>query len=75
MKPGARYPRSRKSITKRENEVAAFAKAATAPLGILTPAMIESIAASHARRGSKDFDVLLAKLNETVADRQKREAA
>lgn len=75
MKPGARYPRSRENITKRDNATAAFAKAATAPLRTLTPAMLESIAASHARRGSKDFDALLAKLNETVAARREREAA
>ncbi|MFN3456870.1 MAG: hypothetical protein ACK4Z8_04760 [Novosphingobium sp.] len=75
MKPGARYPRSRENVTKRDNAVAAFAKAATAPLERLTPAMLESIAASHARRGTRDFDQLLAKLAETVEARRVREAA
>lgn len=75
MKPGARYPRSRENVTKRDNAVAAFAKASTAPLQTLTPAMLESIAASHARRGTRDFEQLLAKLTETVEARRVREAA
>lgn len=75
MKPGARYPRSRENVTKRDNAVAAFAKASTAPLQMLTPAMLESIAASHARRGTRDFDQLLAKLSETVEARREREQA
>ncbi|SMC68654.1 hypothetical protein [Novosphingobium sp. B1] len=75
MKPGARFPRSRENVTKRENAVAAFAKASTAPLHTLTEAMLESIAASHARRGTRDFDQLLAKLRDTVAARRLREAA
>lgn len=75
MKPGARYPRNRENITKRDNAVAAFAKASTAPLHTLTDAMLESITASHARRGTRDFDQLLAKLSETVAARRVREAA
>ena len=75
MKPGARYPRSREKVTKRDNAIAAFAKASTAPLLTLTPAMLESIAASHARRGTRDFDQLLAKLSETVEARRVREAA
>ncbi|QOV95247.1 hypothetical protein [Novosphingobium sp. ES2-1] len=62
-------------MTKRDNAVAAFAKASTAPLQTLTPAMLESIAASHARRGTHDFDQLLAKLTETVEARRVREAA
>ncbi len=75
MKPGARFPRSRENVTKRENAVAAFAKASTAPLHTLTEAMLESIAASHARRGTHDFDQLLTKLRDTVAARRIREAA
>lgn len=75
MKPGARYPRSRENVTKRDNAVAAFAKASTAPLHTLTDAMLESIAASHSRRGTRDFDQLLGKLRDTVAARRIREAA
>lgn len=75
MRPGARFPRSRENVTKRDNAVAAFAKASTAPLHTLTEAMLESIAASHARRGTRDFDQLLDKLRDTVASRRIREAA
>lgn len=75
MKPGARYPRSRENVTKRDNAVAAFAKASTAPLHTLTEAMLDSITASHARRGTRDFDQLLAKLRETVEARRQREQA
>ncbi|HQS98091.1 MAG TPA: hypothetical protein PK823_16535 [Novosphingobium sp.] len=71
---GQRFPRNRENVTKRDNAVAAFAKAATAPLHTLTPAMLESITASHARRGTRDFDALLAKLGQTVNDRREREA-
>ena len=73
MKPGARYPRSRENVTKRDNTVAAFAKASTAPLSTLTDAMLDSITASHARRGTRDFDQLLTKLRETVDARRERE--
>lgn len=73
MKPGARYPRSRENVTKRDNTVAAFAKASTAPLQTLTDAMLDSITASHARRGTRDFDQLLTKLRETVDARRQRE--
>lgn len=73
MKPGARFPRSRENITKRDNTVAAFAKASTAPLLTLTDAMLDSITASHARRGTRDFDQLLTKLRETVDARRERE--
>ncbi|WP_041550408.1 hypothetical protein [Novosphingobium aromaticivorans] len=62
-------------MTKRDNMTAAYAKAATAPLDRLTPAMLDSIAASHARRGTRDFDQLLAKLRETVEARRLREVA
>lgn len=73
MKPGARFPRSRENVTKRDNTVAAFAKASTAPLQTLTDAMLDSITASHARRGTRDFDQLLTKLRETVKARRERE--
>lgn len=73
MKPGARFPRSRENVTKRDNTVAAFAKASTAPLQTLTDAMLDSITASHARRGTRDFDQLLTKLRETVEARRERE--
>lgn len=73
MKPGARFPRRRENVTKRDNTVAAFAKASTAPLQTLTDAMLDSITASHARRGTRDFDQLLTKLRETVEARRERE--
>jgi hypothetical protein len=73
MKPGASYPRSRENVTKRDNTSAAFAKASTAPLQTLTDAMLDSITASHARRGTRDFDQLLTKLRETVEARRERE--
>ena len=63
----------RRAIPKREtvsvsaNRVAAFAKVGTAPIERMTPDMIESIAASHARRGTPAFDKLLAELRD-VAD-------
>lgn len=75
MKPSARFPRSRENVTKRDNAVAAFAKASTAPLHTLTEAMLDSITASHARRGTRDFEQLLAKLRETVEARRERELA
>ena|GEM_PF-5023415 len=61
------------AITRRENHTAAFMKVATAPLATLTPAMLESIAASHARRGSPDFARLFASLSQQIADRRARE--
>lgn len=75
MKPNTRYPRDRENVTQRDNAIAAFAKAATAPLHTLTPAMLESIAASHARRGTPAFARLLDKLAGTVAERRAREVA
>lgn len=74
MKPGARY-RQREQMTRAGNHTAAVAKATTAPLHALTDAMLESIAASHARRGSADFGKLVAQLREIVAGRRDREAA
>lgn len=70
-----RYPRNRDTITRRQNHIAAFTKAATAPLHTLDMAMLESIAASHARRGTRDFDQLLERLRSTVAERGERERA
>lgn len=70
-----RYPRKREIMTRRDNLTAAFSKAATAPLERLTPDMIDSIAASHARRGTRDFEQLLEKLHETVEARRVRECA
>lgn len=70
-----RFPRSRENVTKRDNERAAIAKAMSGRLSAMTPANLESIAASHARRGTRDFDQLLAKLTETVEARRVREAA
>lgn len=67
----ARY--SRKNIAQRDNHAAAFAKASTAPLRALTPAMLESIAGSHAKRGTPAFDRLLARLERAVAERHERE--
>lgn len=67
-------PKLKQAMTRRENHAAAFMKAAMAPLDKLNPAMIESIAACHARRGSPDFAKLLASLSGQVAERQMREA-
>jgi len=69
VKPGARYPRNRDHITKRDNWTAALAKANTAPLKTLTPMMIESIAASHARRGTPDHAKLVVAINAVIDGR------
>lgn len=64
-------PRHAKPVmTRQHNHVAAFSKASTAPLERLTPAMIDSIAASHARRGTPAFDKLLADLQAVVENRK-----
>lgn len=69
MKPGARYPRNREHITKRANWIAAIAKANIAPLETLTDDMLDSITASHARRGTKDYDKLMAELKTIIGER------
>lgn len=70
MKPRAKH--APKTVSAHYNHVAAFAKASTAPIEGLTPAMIESIAASHARRGTPGFDKLLRDLAEVVEMRKAR---
>lgn len=60
----------KQTMTRQFNHVAAFSKVGTAPLETLNDAMIESIAASHARRGTPAFDKLLADLREVVANRR-----
>ena len=62
-------------MTRLYNHTAAFAKAQMAPLATLTGAMLESIAASHARRGTAGFDQLLRDLREVVEMRRGRESA
>lgn len=57
------------------NHMTAFDKARTTPLERLDDGMIESIAASHARRGTPAFDSLLTGLREVVAMRRERDAA
>ena len=57
-------------ISRAANHTAAFAKAGTARLETLTPAMLESIAASHARRGTPLFDKLLVDLSQVVEMRR-----
>lgn len=57
-------------MTRQLNHTAAFAKAGTAPLATLTPAMLESIAGSHARRGTPAFDKLLLDLAQVVEARK-----
>ncbi len=61
-------------MTKRANRVAAFAKIHTAPLETLTPMMVESIAASHERKGTVGFQKLLTELHATLDHRRAREA-
>jgi hypothetical protein len=48
-------------------------KAATAPLSTLTPMMLESIAASHARRATPQFARMLADLQRIVNKRREGE--
>lgn len=74
MKPNARYPRNRENVTQRDNAIAAFAKVTTAPLHTLTPAMLESIANSHAPAGPKRVK-LLERLQAAIAGRRERETA
>lgn len=64
-----RYPRNREHITKRANWIAAITKASTAPLSALTPDMIDSIAASHARRGTRDHAKLVSEITAIVEGR------
>lgn len=66
-------PFARVEMTQRDNSIAAISKASTAPLDRLNAQLIESIAASHARRGSKAFVELHAKLVEIVEARHERE--
>ncbi len=61
------------AMTRAFNHTAAFAKAQMAPLTTLNSAMIESIAASHARRGTAGFDQLKRDLIEVVEMRRGRE--
>lgn len=69
MKPRANFQR-KTNVSVSANRVAAFAKAGTAPIETLTDAMVESIAASHARRGTPAFDALLRDLREVVEARR-----
>jgi len=61
------------NVTVRANAVAATMKAATAPLSTLTPMMLESIAASHARRATPQFARMLADLQRIVNKRREGE--
>lgn len=61
-------PKAQMSV--RANHTAAFAKAGTAPLATLTPAMLESIAASHARRGTPAFEKLVGELAQVAEARK-----
>lgn len=65
-----RRPAPKQNMTRAYNHTAAFAKVGTAPLETLTPGMVESIAASHARRGTPAFDKLLADLRVVVEQRR-----
>ena len=65
-----RRPAPKQTMTAHFNHVAAFAKVSTAPLASLTPAMIESIAASHARRGTAGFEKLHRELAAVVDNRK-----
>ena len=57
-------------MTREHNTVAAFMKAKSAPLHTLTPAWLDSIAASHAKRDTPAFYKLLAELTVWVAERE-----
>lgn len=61
-----------KQMTAAFNHTAAFAKIGMAPLAHLTDAMVESIAASHARRGTAAFEKLHRDLREVVEMRRAR---
>lgn len=63
-----------KQVSKKANRVAAFAKIMTAPIATLTPMMVESIAASHERKGTVGFQKLLRELRATLEHRIAREA-
>lgn len=71
MKPRARTAPAQ--MSRLYNHTAAFAKVQMAPLATLTGAMLKSIAASHARRGTAAFDQLLRDLREVVEMRRGRE--
>lgn len=62
-------------MTVKANAVAAFAKVSTAPLHTMTDAMVDSITASHARRGTPQFVKLRAALDKVLAERRERETA
>lgn len=64
---------SRKNIAQRDKDAAALTCVRFAPLHTLTPAILESIAGSHAKRGTPAFDRLLARLERAVAERRERE--
>ena len=70
--PYTRRIPKRDQMTARGNTIAATMKASTAPLETLTADMLDSIAASHARRGSRQFENLLARLQRIVRDRKAR---
>ncbi len=70
MKPRRASFKPKTNVTVSANRVAAFAKAGTAPIETLTDAMVESIAASHARRGTPAFDTLRRELFEVVNARR-----
>jgi len=63
----------RSEMTAQANRIAALSKIATAPLHALTDAMVESIAGSHARKGSPQFAKLLAELDARLMERRARE--
>ena len=60
--------------TQRDGIILAIDKVSTAPLQTLTPAMVESIAASHVRRGTPAFARLVERLNAVVRNREARDA-
>ena len=60
-------------MTREYNTVGAFMKVTTAPLHTLTPAKLDSIAASHAKRDTPAFHKLLAEVEAMIAARRERE--
>jgi hypothetical protein len=56
--------------TQRDGIIVAVDKVSSAPLQTLTPAMVESIAASHVKRGTPAFERLVERLGAVVARRK-----
>lgn len=62
-------------MTQHFNDVAALSKVITSPLDRLSDAMLDSIAGSHARRGTPAFAGLHEKLIVARDERRVREGA